>query len=213
MKTPFGHRPSSFAGRSRKGVGRHQFRSGGGTVTFKQILVPVNFTAGSERALRHAAKLAAANHAKVLPLHVTSPICFTTDCGYGPVNQELPDEALMRRCRAKLRRMAQRVFPAPLAGDIIVRSGQTIEQIVLAAKEWKIDLIIMVARDGTLGDPQAQHTVDAVMRQVRCPVLVLHRPPDRKKILFRKRNEHLPTPRDDLDRRNRRAKVDAYFLT
>ncbi len=71
-------------------------------MVFKRILVPVDFTAGSDWVLEHAAALARTYHARVLPLHVTPPICFTVDCGYGPVNRAVPDKNSLRRTRVKL---------------------------------------------------------------------------------------------------------------
>jgi nucleotide-binding universal stress UspA family protein len=146
-------------------------------VVFKRILVPVDFSVGSDRALRHAASLALAHHARVLPLHVTPPICFTVDCGYGPVNRAVPDEDSLRQTRAQLQRLVHRIVPAKLAEAVTVRSGKPIEQILMAAKEWKADLIIMLAHDALGGDSAPPtHTVDRLVREGRCPVLLLHPP-------------------------------------
>ena len=151
-------------------------------MVFKRILVPVDFTTGSDRALRHAASLARAHHARVLPLHVTPPICFTADCGYGPVNRAIPDEDSVRRTRAHLQRLVHRIVPKELAEDVIVQSGEPSEQIVMTAKEWSADLIIMLAHEGlSKNSVPPTHTVDRLVREVRCPVLVLHPPmPSRK---------------------------------
>jgi nucleotide-binding universal stress UspA family protein len=152
-------------------------------VVFKRILVPVDFTAGSDRALRYAAALARAHHARVLPLHVTPPICFTMDCGYGPVNRQVPDEDSLRQTRARLQRLVHRIVPAELAEDVTVRSGEPIEQIMMAATEWKADLIIMLAHDVIGGDSAPlTHTVDRLVREVRCPVLLLHPPTPSRKV-------------------------------
>lgn len=150
---------------------------------FERILVPVDFTAGSDRALRHAAALARTSRARVLPLHVTLPICFKVDCGYGPVNRQEPDQDSLRRTRARLRGLVHRIVPRKLAEDVIVQSGEPTEQIVMAAREWGADLIIMLAHEvrGKNSVPPT-HTVDRLVREVRCPVLILHRTgPSRKR--------------------------------
>jgi nucleotide-binding universal stress UspA family protein len=161
-----GHRPPSSRARVRP-------------IVFKRILVPVDFSTGSTRALRHAASLARAHHARVLPLHVTPPICFTTDCGYGPVYRQDPDEAALRRTRVQLQRLVHRIVPAELAEDVTVCSGETTEAIMMAQKKWKADLIVMLAHNA-LGEGSAlpNHTVDRLVRDVRCPVLLLHPPGD-----------------------------------
>lgn len=156
-------------------------RAGAGSVVFSRILVPVNFSAGSHRALRHAVSLALAHRARVLPIHVTPPVCCMVDCGYGPVNREAPDEDSLRRTRTRLQRLVHRVVPAELAEDVAVRSGEPIGQIVITAKEWKADLVVLAHE--LLGKDSAPptHMVDRLVREVRCPVLVLHaRGPFRK---------------------------------
>jgi nucleotide-binding universal stress UspA family protein len=155
--------------------GSRALRTRTGSVVFKRILVPVDFTAGSDRALRYAAALALAHRARVLPFHATPPICLTVDCGYGSANRQMPNETSLRQTRARLQRLVHRVVPIELAEDVTVRSGEPIEQIVIAAKEWRADLIVMLAHEA-LGKNSAPptHTVDRLVREVRCPVLVLH---------------------------------------
>jgi nucleotide-binding universal stress UspA family protein len=151
-------------------------------VQFNRILVPVDFTPGSERALRHAAALAQAHRARVLPVHVTPAVCFTIDYGYGPVNRVEPDKQALRQTRARLESLVHRLVPAALTEAVTIRSGQPIEQILLAAREWKADLIVMLAHDSFGKASSAPtHTVDGLMRAVQCPVMLLHPPtPSRK---------------------------------
>jgi nucleotide-binding universal stress UspA family protein len=117
-----------------------------------------------------------------LLLHVTPPICFTVDCGYGPVNRALPDEDSLRRTRANLQRLIHRIVPKELAEAVIVQSGETTERIVMAAKQWRADLIVMLAHEAlSKNSVPPTHTVDRLVREVRGPVLLLHPPtPSRK---------------------------------
>lgn len=176
MKARLDHHRAGPPAQSRRTTPGHRSplaRASAGSVVFKRILVPVDFTAGSDRALRHAAALALAHRAHVLPIHVTPPICFTADCGYGSVSRAVPDEDSLRQTRARLQRLVHRFVPVELAEELAVRSGEPIEQIMIAAKEWRADLIIMLAHEG--GDsPPPTHAVEHVVREVRCPVLVLH---------------------------------------
>ena len=146
-----------------------------GSIAFQRILVPVDFTAGSDLALSHAAALARLHHARVLPLHVIPPISCTVDYGYGEVQRQFPDEASLRRRQVRLRHLLHRIMPERQPDEVIVRSGEPIEQIALAAKEWRADLIIMLAHSfaGKNSTPPT-HTVDGLVREVRCPVLLLH---------------------------------------
>ena len=135
----------------------------------------MDFTAGSERALRNASSLAQLHRARVFPIHVTPPICFTVDCGYGPVNRTVPDEDSLRQTRTQLQRLVHGIVPAALAEEVTVCSGDPIDQIVRAATERKADLIVMLAHDalGRKSMPLT-HTVDRLVRETRCPVLVVH---------------------------------------
>ena len=185
MKTRLDHHRTGLPARSRRPTPGHRSplaRASADSVVFKRILVPVDFTAGSDRALRLAAALALADRARVLPIHVTPPICFTADCGYGPVNRKMPDEDSLRQTRARLQRLVHRFVPAELAEEVTVRNGEPIEQIMIAAKAWKADLTIMFAHGALGGDStRPTHTVDRLVREVRCPVLVVHAPgPSRK---------------------------------
>lgn len=150
-------------------------KSSAASLAFRRILVPVDFSAGSETALRHAATLARLHGAHVLPIHVTPPICFTVDCGYGPVNRKVPDENSLRLTRARLQKLVHRIVGAELAEEVTVCSGETIEQIVKAAAERNADLIVVLAHDALGGKPMPlTHTVDRLVRETRCPVLAVH---------------------------------------
>ena len=178
MKTPLDLQPSRTALRKRRAApARHAglARLSAAPVGFRRILVPVDFSAGSETALRHAASLAQLHRARVLPIHVTPPICFTVDCGYGPVNRKVPDEESLRQTRARLQKLVHRIVQAESTEEVTVRSGEPIDQIVRAAAERNADLIIMLAHDALSGKPAPlTHTVDRLVRETRCPVLVVH---------------------------------------
>ena len=178
MKTSLDHPPPGAAPRKRRdgAVRRAQpARPPRAANRFARILVPVDFTAGSEKALRFAASLAQLHHARILPIHVTPPMCFTVDCGYGPVDRTEPDEESLRQTRTRLRKLVHRLVPAKLAEEVTVCSGKPIEHIIKAATERKADLIVMLAHDAMGRKPTPlTHTVDRLVRETRCPVLVVH---------------------------------------
>ena len=188
MKTGLDHHPARAVLHRRRGepVSRTLLRRrSAAPVRFMRILVPVDFTAGSETALRYASSLAQQHRARVLPIHVTPPICFTVDCGYGPVNRTVPDEDSLRQMRTRLQRLVHGIVPAALADEVTVCTGEPIQQIIEAAAEREADLIVMLGHDA-LGGKSAPptHTVDRLVRAVHCPVLVVHAyEPSRKRPL------------------------------
>jgi nucleotide-binding universal stress UspA family protein len=188
MKTRLKNRLSTAlrTGRTMPRLRTSSARMSPAPVGFRRILVAVDFSAGWDKALRHTAALARAHRARVLPLHITPPICFTVDCGYGPVNRQMADEHSLQQTRVRLQRLVHRFVPAKLTEDVTVRSGEPIGQIVTVAKEWKADLIVMLAHGMPGTDSTCPtHTVDRLVREVRCPVLVLHaqRPVRRSRVI------------------------------
>jgi nucleotide-binding universal stress UspA family protein len=98
------------------------------------------------------------------------------------VHRAVPDKDSLRRTRAQLQRLVHQIVPAKLAEEVSVQSGEPIEQIMRAATTWKADLIIMLAHNAAGGvSTPPTHTVDQLVREVHCPVLLLHPPtPSRK---------------------------------
>src|SRR6266511_2753226 len=73
-------------------------------IKLTRILVPVDFSRASAKSLCYASAIAKMHGAKIVLLHITKPISFSADFGYGPVNREVTDAAPMRRDRSRLRR-------------------------------------------------------------------------------------------------------------
>jgi nucleotide-binding universal stress UspA family protein len=76
-----------------------------------------------------------------------------------------------------LRRVAAKHLPVDLLENLQIRNGLAAEQIVLAAKEIKADLIVLWAH--RLGDPKfagAHATAEQIIRHSPCPVLLV--PPE-----------------------------------
>lgn len=143
---------------------------------FTRILVPIDFTRESEKPLRYASLLAETHGGKVVLLHVTKPIKLCVDCGYGPVNREVPDELQTRRDRSRLRRFAVNHLREDLLNEILIRSGEAAEQIISAAREQKADLIVLCAHEETGKNSIRSHeTAEHVARFAPCPVLVVRR--------------------------------------
>jgi universal stress protein A len=65
----------------------------------------------------------------------------------------------------------------PLLGAALVRTGSPDQEILRAARELKVDLIVL-ARHGRTGPKRRiiGTTVDKVVRQAHCPVLIVPAP-------------------------------------
>lgn len=136
--------------------------------------MPVDFSRASVKPLDYAAAIASEHGARILLLHVTKPISFCVDCGYGPVNRQVADAAQVRKDRARLRRSALNHLPSGAIDDVLIRSGNVSEEIIRAAEELRADLIILYAHSAIDAHSVGSHeTAERVMRSAPCPVLVM----------------------------------------
>ena len=137
----------------------------------KHILVPVDFSERSLKMLRRAAAFATHFAARVTLLYVVeSPSALALV----DVPIALDDEKLARMAKRKLEVLAKPRPGGPkLDVRTMVRAGKPFQEICNAAKELKVDLLI-IATHGYTG---VEHvllgsTAERVVRHATCPVLV-----------------------------------------
>lgn len=140
----------------------------------KNILVPVDFSDESAKALRYALPFARFHGAKITLLHVVTPHCYAVDSGYGPVNREIPDKARMSRTHDRLEVFARTHLGRHLPAGLIVRHGAPFDEITRAARQLDSDLVIMSTRGcANLGPGELDSTSERVVRHAPCPVMVV----------------------------------------
>jgi nucleotide-binding universal stress UspA family protein len=145
----------------------------------KKILVPVDFSKASARALSYAASLLEPSEGRIVLLHVTPTVRVSLDCGYGQVDRDLPDDGQIRRDSQKLQRFAIKHISRPILAGALIRAGPPAEEIARVAKDENVDMIILSAHAEGIPSPLRCHeTVEGVIRRASCPVFVV-RPPNR----------------------------------
>lgn len=143
----------------------------------KHILVPIDFSTESTRALKSAVQLAGRYAAAVSLVHVVEPIFYTHDFGYGPVRRQRPNEGFIRHTRQRLHVLRRRHVDTALACKVVIKSGSAFDEIVKAAEELDADLIVMPTRGFTHHQPgEIGSTAERVVRHAPCPVLTVRRP-------------------------------------
>jgi len=180
MKTKSAKSSSRRIAATRKKRQRSMARAGRGlpSVTPQRILVPIDFSPESMKALRYAAVLATQYGAAITLLHVVEPLHYVCDYGYGPVTRERPNDAMIRSARTHLRRLGKRYFANERPWDAVVRSGTAFTVITKAAKDLDIDLILMPTRGLTDSkEISLGSTAERVVRHAPCPVLTLKKLP------------------------------------
>lgn len=137
------------------------------------ILVPVDFSAESRRALTYAVTFARQSGARLTLLYVIEPVAMPDFAKGFPLMME--NDELTRKCRAELQEMVRKSgIEDELVEKILVRYGRSYSEITDAARTLKSDLII-ISTHGYTGLKHAflGSTTERVVRHAKCPVLVV----------------------------------------
>jgi nucleotide-binding universal stress UspA family protein len=148
-------------------------------IKLQKILCPIDFSENSLEALRYAAHTALKENATVYLIHIVDSRVY--DYG-GPIYEpEMPamkpvvDQASKDRLRDKL---LEKV-PEEIQGRVetVISFGVPFVEIIKAAKDYDIDLIVM----GTHGRSGVSHILigsvaEKVVRKAPCPVLTVRTP-------------------------------------
>lgn len=138
----------------------------------KEILVPMDFSEGSEKALKYARKLAGQFGSSVTLLHVIQPMVYPAELGYPPTVVDTLDVSVRERIEERLATMA--AGTEPMTVRTLVRTGQPYHEITTAAKELDADLIIISTHGWTgLKHVLMGSTAERVVRHAPCPVLTV----------------------------------------
>lgn len=138
------------------------------TPRVRKIVVPVDFTNGSEWAASYSCALAGEMGAKVYLIHVVPRSPLRTGGGEGAgVLDRLSAEA-----RSRLARLAWLHPSVPVTTE--VRVGAVAENITSAAVAYGADVIVMATHRRTgLSHWLARSITEAVSHSAPCPVLVI----------------------------------------
>lgn len=137
----------------------------------ERILVAIDFSEHSRKALHQAVGLAEGSGALLTLFHVI-------DVYHGPEDGDLPPQAVEERLRAQsaeqLKLWAEREIPKSLRVNTEIRLGQSVYEIVTAAQDFKSDLIVL----GTHGRSGLKRflvgsTAERVVRYASCAVLTV----------------------------------------
>ena len=139
----------------------------------RQILVPIDFSNCSYKALRYALAFAMQCRAGVILLHVIE--LYPVDYVFGSKSTTEANGWLAEQAQARLAQLGKGCASAgQVQVSTTVRFGRPFREITNAAKERKVDLIIT----GTHGFTGLRHlqlgsTAEKVVRYAPCPVMVV----------------------------------------
>ena len=139
---------------------------------WRRILVPIDFSKSSLRALDVAVPLALDCGAELFFLSVIEPSVYAT--GMEGVIVAVPDNTLIEEAKSNLPKIVKRFVSPLLKTTTLVERGKAFDIIVQVARKRRIDLIVMM----THGRTGMEHifmgsTAERVVRHAKCPVFIL----------------------------------------
>lgn len=138
------------------------------------ILVPIDFSEPSKKALQYAVTYALQLKAHLELLYVVEPTIYPADFSFGQVGFPNIEEELRKRGVEELQVLIRNEVKGRVPAVSSVRTGKPFYEINEYAWGNKIDLIIIA----THGHTGVEHmlfgsTVEKVVRKAPCPVLVV----------------------------------------
>jgi universal stress protein A len=142
------------------------------TLKLKRILVPIDFSKISQKALEYAVPLAKQFEAKITLLHAIEPRPYPMDLTYVPMGEGFPIKPLEK----ELNKLAKNTIEPQLSKEVIVRVGTAFEVITNVARDCKADLIVITTHGHTgLKHVFMGSTAERVVRHAPCPVFVVRK--------------------------------------
>lgn len=146
-----------------------------GRLPWRRILVPLDFSLTSLRALDVAVPLASEAGAQLRLLHAVEPAPYAV--GMEGAVLAMPENTLASTAKANLKRVAQRFVPSSVRVTSRVARGHAAPVILRMAEAEGVDLIVL----STHGHAGWQRlllgsTAEQVVRRARCPVFVVRKP-------------------------------------
>lgn len=138
----------------------------------RRILVPIDFSACSQKALEYAIPFAKQFGASLVLLHVV-PVDHPVG-EFGALDFSTLEAEMRRNAEKQMTALLQDNLQGQVSAESFVRLGRPAYEIVSAAKELEIDLIIM----STHGRTGLKHvflgsTTESVVRYSPCPMLTV----------------------------------------
>jgi nucleotide-binding universal stress UspA family protein len=139
----------------------------------KSILVPLDFSPPSMKALHYAVAFARQFKAKLTLVHVVEPVATPDFAASFPLAME--NDKLMAAANHQLEGVVKAArIPRGTVEKLLVRFGRSFNEIAAAARSRKVDLIILSTHGYTgLKHALLGSTTERVVRHAPCPVLVL----------------------------------------
>jgi universal stress protein A len=151
---------------------RPQIAASGSRLKVRTIVVPIDFSAESKKALQYASKLASQFGATLKLVHVVETAPFINDLPNVALTRS--DQEIAKESKVRLQALAKDEIDEPVSVQSGVRIGKPYHEIVSFAKVADADLIVISTHGYTgLKHTLLGSTAERVVRHATCPVLVV----------------------------------------
>jgi nucleotide-binding universal stress UspA family protein len=144
------------------------------SLQLRRILVPIDFSEYSKNALTFAISIAEQFHSELILIYVVEPAIYPADLGFGQVALPNIERELSTRGKAELEQLIASQVKHGVSARSMIRNGKPFLEILAAAKDEDIDLIVIA----THGHTGVEHllfgsTAEKVVKKAHCPVLMV----------------------------------------
>lgn len=142
-------------------------------INLKKILVPVDFSKCSQKAVTYAVAFARQFKASITLLYVLQPYLLPGDYA-GGVDYALMEKEIETNSKRELQTMLEKLIAKDVPAKARLELGRPVDQICRVAKDQNFDLIVI----STHGHTGLKHvvlgsTAENVVRHAPCPVLTV----------------------------------------
>ena len=142
-------------------------------VNIQRIMVPLNFSDHSQKALMYGVKMAQQFGSELELVHVVTPVVYAEGMVL-PAAMENLDQETEKHARTELAKLTEREDVAALKWKTTVLTGTPYDEIVSHARKHETDLLLIT----THGRTGLQHfllgsTAEKILRHAPCPVMIV----------------------------------------
>lgn len=142
-------------------------------IILNHILVPIDFSDNSKKALRYALPLATTFNAAISIIYVVEPAVFPSDFGFGQMSFPDVEKEMYDKAETELNQIVADLDSTTKISPVI-KSGIPFVEVTTYAADENVDLIILA----THGRTGVEHilfgsTAEKIIRKAPCPVLIV----------------------------------------
>lgn len=140
----------------------------------KIILVPIDFSDDSKKALQYAQAFAKGFGGKISLVYVFQPYVYPIEMAPEPLMP--PNAVFVKQSLKRLEEFAEKEIVSSLRGKVYVKTGKPFREIVDLAKKIRADLMV-IATHGYTGLKRVVlgSTAESIIRYATCPVLTVRK--------------------------------------